>query len=290
MKDLIAARLARGGRSCSRPRRPASTASTATSPTIHFKHEGRTRRSTATSSPAATASTASAAPRSRSTCSTVYDREFPFGWLGILSESPPLPEMTYSNHDRGFALASRRSPQALAALCAVRRSTRTSRTGPTRRIWDELHIAALRQGRQRAEGRPILQKGITPCALVRRRRRCATAGCFSPATPVHIVPPTGAKGLNLAVADVRVLSRALIEFFRTGATGAARPLFRHLPQAGLEGGALFHLHDLAAAPAAATRRRSTARSSRPSWTTCLSSLAAQTTIAENYVGLPFEED
>ena len=83
----------------------------------------------------------------------------------------------------------------------------------------------------------------------------------------HIVPPTGAKGLNLAVADVRVLSRALIEFFRTGATRAARPLFGHLPAAGVEGGALLQLHDHAAAPLRRTRRRSTAKSSWRSWNT-----------------------
>ena len=103
-----------------------------------------------------------------------------------------------------------------------------------RRIWDELHTRLYdKDGGELHEG-PILQKAVTPLrayvAAPMRHGRLFLAG-----DAVHIVPPTGAKGLNLAVADVRVLSRALIEFFRTGCDRAARPLFRHLPQAGVEG-------------------------------------------------------
>ena len=105
----------------------------------------------------------------------------------------------------------------------------------------------------------------------------------------HIVPPTGAKGLNLAAADVRVLARALIEFFRTGATDAARPLFRHLPQAGVEGRALFRLMTslLHRFEAHTPFER---RVQQAELDYVAGSRAAQTTIAENYVGLPFEED
>jgi len=147
---------------------------------------------------------------------TVYDRIFPFGWLGILAETKPFPEMSYSNHERGFALASRRSPK-LSRLYVQCSADEDLAGWPDRRIWDELHTRLYdKDGGELHEG-PIVQRGVTPVrsyvAAPMRHGRMFLAG-----DAVHIVPPTGAKGLNLAVADVRVLSRALIEFFRTGAT------------------------------------------------------------------------
>ena len=148
---------------------------------------------------------------------TTYDRVFPFGWLGILSESPPIPEMTYINHERGFALCSRRSPRVSRHYLQVAPDENIELWSDAR-FWDELHLRLGDGAGELVTGR-IFQKGVTPVrsfvAAPMRHGRLFLAG-----DAAHIVPPTGAKGLNLAVADVRVLARALSEFFRTG--GAAR--------------------------------------------------------------------
>jgi p-hydroxybenzoate 3-monooxygenase len=144
---------------------------------------------------------------------TTYDRIFPFGWLGILSESPPMREMTYINHPRGFGLCSRRSPRISRHYLQVA-VDEDPEAWSDARFWDELRLRLGDGGSELVTGR-ILQKGVTPVrsfvAAPMRHGRLFLAG-----DAAHIVPPTGAKGLNLAVADVRVLARALAEFFRTG--------------------------------------------------------------------------
>jgi p-hydroxybenzoate 3-monooxygenase len=144
-----------------------------------------------------------------------FDRVFPFGWLGILSESPPIREMTYVNHAHGFALCSRRSPRVSRHYVQVAADEDPERW-PDQRFWDELRVRLGDGADELTTGR-IFQKGVTPVrsfvAAPMRHGRLFLAG-----DAAHIVPPTGAKGLNLAVADVRVLARALDEFFRTGRT------------------------------------------------------------------------
>jgi p-hydroxybenzoate 3-monooxygenase len=144
---------------------------------------------------------------------TTFDRVFPFGWLGILSESPPIREMTYVNHTRGFALCSRRSPRVSRYYVQVAADEDPERW-PDQRFWDELRVRLGDGADELTTGR-IFQKGVTPVrsfvAAPMRHGRLFLAG-----DAAHIVPPTGAKGLNLAVADVRVLARAVSEFFRTG--------------------------------------------------------------------------
>jgi p-hydroxybenzoate 3-monooxygenase len=146
---------------------------------------------------------------------TTYDRVFPFGWLGILSESPPIREMTYVNHAHGFALCSRRSPRVSRHYVQVA-ADENPEQWPDQRFWDELRLRLGDGADELVTGR-IFQKGVTPVrsfvAAPMRLGRLFLAG-----DAAHIVPPTGAKGLNLAVADVRVLARALGEFFRTGRT------------------------------------------------------------------------
>ena len=102
----------------------------------------------------------------------------------------------------------------------------------------------------------------------------------------HIVPPTGAKGMNLAIADVRVLADALADYYRAGDDEPARRLLRHLPAAGLAGRALLLVDDLDAAPLPGRRRRSSSGCSCRSCATSSTSRAAATSLAENYVGLP----
>jgi p-hydroxybenzoate 3-monooxygenase len=141
----------------------------------------------------------------------VFEREYPFGWLGILSESPPPEdELIYTYHDRGFALFTMRSP-TLARLYLQCAPDEDIDNWPDARIWDELRIR-LNGVRPLAEGR-MLQKGITPMrSFVVEPMQIGRL--FLAGDSAHIVPPTGAKGMNLAVADVVVLSRALEAFYR----------------------------------------------------------------------------
>jgi p-hydroxybenzoate 3-monooxygenase len=143
-----------------------------------------------------------------------YERTYPFGWLGILAEAPPSShELVYSLHERGFALFSMRSPSItrLYLQCAPDEDLNE---WPDDRIWTEL-LARLgtNDGWRPGEG-PILQKGVTGMrSFVAEPMRFGRL--FLAGDSAHIVPPTGAKGLNLAMADVYRLSFALAEFYRT---------------------------------------------------------------------------
>ncbi|NWG22932.1 MAG: 4-hydroxybenzoate 3-monooxygenase [Pseudorhodoplanes sp.] len=142
-----------------------------------------------------------------------FERDYPFGWLGILSESPPpADELVYTYHERGFALYTMRSPTVsrLYLQCAPDEDIAN---WPDARIWEELHTR-IAGTKPLQEGR-ILQKGVTPmrsfvCEPMQYGR------LFLAGDSSHIVPPTGAKGMNLAFADVRVLSRAFEAFYRSG--------------------------------------------------------------------------
>ena len=143
----------------------------------------------------------------------VFEREYPFGWLGILAEAPPSsPELVYVNHERGFALLSLRSPSVtrLYLQCAPDENITAWSDD---RIWAELCTRTERDGFTLQEGR-ILQKGVTPMrSFVVEPMQYGRLFLLGDAA--HIVPPTGAKGLNLAVADVAVLASALEGYFTT---------------------------------------------------------------------------
>jgi p-hydroxybenzoate 3-monooxygenase len=149
------------------------------------------------------------------TALTIHERIFPFAWLGILAAAPPSSEeLIYCYHDRGFALHSMRTPEItrLYLQCAPDEDLDQ---WPDERIWEELQTRlSTRDGRRLTEG-PILQKGVTGMrsfvAEPMQYGRLYLAG-----DAAHIVPPTGAKGLNLAVADVRVLAAAFAEFYASG--------------------------------------------------------------------------
>jgi p-hydroxybenzoate 3-monooxygenase len=147
----------------------------------------------------------------------VFERAYPFGWLGILAESkPPSNELIYCNHPRGFALFSMRSPE-ITRLYIQCEPDEEIGAWPDDRIWQELELRLGVDESIRLEEGPILQKGVTPMrsfvAEPMQYGRLFLAG-----DAAHIVPPTGAKGMNLAVADVRVLSRALASFYQSGRT------------------------------------------------------------------------
>jgi p-hydroxybenzoate 3-monooxygenase len=146
---------------------------------------------------------------------TLHEHEYPFGWLGILAKTAPSSEeLIYTHHERGFALHSMRSPE-LTRLYLQCSPDEDLDEWPDERIWEELHTRlATEDGWTLNEGE-IVEKGITPMrsfvAEPMQHGRLFLAG-----DAVHIVPPTGAKGLNLAVADVKVLAQALDAFYSNG--------------------------------------------------------------------------
>ena len=143
-----------------------------------------------------------------------FSREYPFGWLGILAAvAPSNDELVYAHNERGFALLSLRSPE-LSRLYIQCDPDENLDEWPDERVWEELQIRLGVEGWTLEEG-PILEKGVTGMRSFvvepMQHGRLYLAG-----DAAHIVPPTGAKGLNLALADVRVLAEALIEWYRSG--------------------------------------------------------------------------
>jgi p-hydroxybenzoate 3-monooxygenase len=149
---------------------------------------------------------------------SVWGREYPYAWLGILADvAPSTDELIYAYSDRGFALHSMRSP-TLSRLYVQVDPDDDIANWPDERIWAELHARLASDGWDLNEG-AVLEKGITPMrsfvAAPMRYRSLLLAG-----DAAHIVPPTGAKGLNLAVADVTVLAHALTDHLQQGSDTA----------------------------------------------------------------------
>jgi p-hydroxybenzoate 3-monooxygenase len=144
-----------------------------------------------------------------------FERVYPFGWLGVLAEVPPCdPELIYCNHERGFALASMRSPtrSRYYIQCALDEDIEDWSDA---RFWDELCLRLGPEAGALVTRGPSFEKSIAPLrSFVTEPMR---HGClFLAGDAAHIVPPTGAKGMNLAVSDVVMLSQALIEHFQDG--------------------------------------------------------------------------
>jgi p-hydroxybenzoate 3-monooxygenase len=216
----------------------------------------------------------------------VFDRVYPFGWLGILAEAvPSSEELIYAYHDRGFGLLSMRSPQ-IGRLYIQCKPDEDIANWPDEKIWRELRTRLeSEEGWELTEG-PIVQKGITGMrSFVVEPMQCGRL--FLAGDAAHIVPPTGAKGLNLAVADVRVLARALSEFYAKG----RRDLLENYSQTCLRRvwkvqrfswwmTSMLHRFD---DENAFDQRRQLAELDYVT-----SSRAASQSLAENYVGLPID--
>ena len=215
-----------------------------------------------------------------------YDRVYPFGWLGILAESPPPDkELIYSFHRNGFALYSMRGPQ-LSRLYVQCSPDDDVKNWPDARVWEELHTR-LQGVRPLQEGK-VVQKGITAMrsfvAEPMRHGRMFLAG-----DAAHIVPPTGAKGMNLAMADVRILSRALETYYRSKDSSGIEKYSETCLRRVWKGQRfswwmtqmLHRYHD--GEYAEYDMMRQLAELDYVS-----SSRAAATSLAENYTGLPFD--
>jgi p-hydroxybenzoate 3-monooxygenase len=217
---------------------------------------------------------------------TEYERTYPFAWLGILAESPPVShELIYVNHDRGFALFSMRSPTVTRLYLQC--SPDEDLAGwPDERVWDELERRLEGDDEPRLVRGRVLDKGVTAMRSYvvepMRYGRLFLAG-----DSAHIVPPTGAKGMNLAVADVRVLARAFARYYEANATdeldGYSDTCLRRVWKAERFSAWMTALLHRAHASSAFDRRIQLAELDYVT-----SSRAAAQSLAENYVGLPFE--
>ena len=214
-----------------------------------------------------------------------YERVYPFGWLGLLADVPPLhEELVYANHERGFALCSLRSRDRsrFYLQCSLEDKVED---WPDDRFWDELRLRMPERYAARLVTGPSLEKSIVPLrSLVTEPMQFGRL--FLVGDAAHIVPPTGAKGLNLAAADVRILSRGLIEFYRTRSTTlleeySARALSRVWKATRFSWWFTLLMHRFSTDPFA--RRMQAAELEY-----LASSAAASRALAENYVGLSFD--
>ncbi len=215
---------------------------------------------------------------------TDYEKAYPFGWLGILADTPPCShELIYASHDRGFALASMRSPTRSRYYVQVGLEE-SLEDWPDERIWDELAVRLGPAAAEHMKRAPSFEKSIAPlrshvCEPMRHGR------LFLAGDAAHIVPPTGAKGLNLASSDVLFLSEALAAWKRTGSFAAlegysARALSR-VWKAERFSWWFTHLTHRFPTSTALERKLQVAEMEY-----LARSRAAQTALAENYSGLP----
>jgi len=224
-----------------------------------------------------------AIPRSRR---TIHERAYPFAWLGILARAAPSRDhLVYAHHDRGFALFSMRSPSLTRLYLQVAPDEELS-AWPDARAWDELDARFEGRDAWRPARGPVLEKSVTGMrSLVVEPLRYGRL--FLAGDAAHIVPPTGAKGLNLAMADVRVLAAAIERFYASAdASGldaySATALKRVWRAEHFSWWMTALLHRF---PEGDSFQR---RLQRAQLEYVVSSEAARASFAENYVGLPFE--
>ena len=146
---------------------------------------------------------------------TTWERTYPFSWLGILAAVPPsLEEIIYAWHERGFALHSMRTPHVTRLYLQCPPDDQLD-AWPDHRVWEELSVRLATAGGWSLNDGPVLDKSITAMrSFVMEPMQYGRL--FLAGDAAHVVPPTGAKGMNLALADVRVLGDALAAWYRTG--------------------------------------------------------------------------
>ena len=281
LKDLIKARLAAGAQILFGVKATGVEDVQSSTPKIRFTQDGKDQELTCDFLVGADGSYGVCRAGIPESVRKDYLRTYPLGWFGILAKAPPSSEeLIYNNHERGFVLVSTRSPQVQRLYFQCDPSDRVD-NWPDDRIWEELQ--ARMAGYQLKQGE-IFQKGIIPlrsfvCEPMQYGR------LFLAGDAAHAVPPTGAKGLNLAVADVHVLARAIGAHYSSGATdlleGYSATALRRVWR-----GQYFSywmtsmLHRFPDASEFDHKRQ------LAELDLVTSSPAAQTVLAQNYVGLP----
>ena len=214
-----------------------------------------------------------------------FERVYPFGWLGLLSDTPPVsPELIYTNHERGFALCSMRSPTRSRhyVQCALDEKIEDWSDD---RFWDELRSRLDPEAAEALVTGPSIEKSIAPLrSFVAEPMRFGKL--FLAGDAAHIVPPTGAKGLNLAASDVHYLSQALREFYdeksSAGIDGySARALMRVWKAVRFSWWMTSMMHRFPDADGFGGKIQ------QAELDYVVHSQAATASLAENYVGLPY---
>ncbi|GAB3803163.1 4-hydroxybenzoate 3-monooxygenase [Micromonospora zhanjiangensis] len=284
VKDLIAARLAVGGPILFEAEATGLAGLDSDSPVVRFRQGGRDaelRCDFVAGCDGFHGVSRAAVPEG---VLTTYERTYPFAWLGVLAAAPPaVDELIYANHERGFALYSMRSPQISRLYLQVAPDEDIA-NWPDERIWAELRTRLETVPDWSLTEGPVLEKSITPMRSFvvepMRWERLYLAG-----DAVHIVPPTGAKGMNLALADVALLGDALAAWYDSGRTDlldaysdtALRRVWRAQHFSWWMTSMLHRLDDQD--PYEAKLQTSTLHY-------VATSRAYATSLAENYVGLP----
>ena len=284
-RDLMEARAAAGARTIYEAEEVSVHGFAGTKPTVRWMKDGAARElecDFVAGCDGFHGVTRASVPQSAIRC---FEREYPFGWLGILSDTPPVDlEIFYAFHERGFALCSMRSTSRSRLYVQVPLTERVE-DWPDERFWAELRRRIDPDAAARIVTGPSIEKSIAPLrSFVAEPMRFGRL--FLAGDAAHIVPPTGAKGLNLAASDVHYLSQALIGWYRTGSaaeldgySGRALAriwkaerfswwLTRLLHRFPDEGEFLWKMQQAELEYLAGSR-------------------AAQTALAENYVGLPY---
>ena len=217
-------------------------------------------------------------------CIQIYERVYPFGWLGILANAAPSsPELVYSRHRNGFALFSMRSNKVTRLYLQCSPDEDLAQW-PDDRIWEELLLRLGSDDGWKPNVGPILQKGVTGMrSFVAEPMRYGRM--FLSGDAAHIVPPTGAKGLNLAIADVWRLSRAVAEYYQSG----SEALLDHYSQECLQ--RVWRAQQFSWWMTSLLHRSDTGnffdcRRQRAELEYVTNSPSAMTSLAENYVGFP----
>jgi p-hydroxybenzoate 3-monooxygenase len=286
IKDLIAARTGSGGQILFEVADVCIDALLTNRPRVRYRHQGENREITSDWLAGCDGSHGVSRTSIPPGALRTFEKTYPFAWLGILAEAAPSwEELIYAHHEDGFALFSMRSPSITRLYLQCKPDEDLSKW-PDERIWENLGRRLSFPGTKRVRRGKILQKGVTTMRSFAvepmRYGRLFLAG-----DAAHIVPPTGAKGMNLAVSDVWFLTRALADFYGKGRT------------------------DLLESYSESCLRRVWKAQRFSWWMTCLmhrfdrddafelrrqlaeldyltSSRAAATALAENYVGLPWE--
>ena len=285
VKDLIAARLAAGAEIYFEISDVKLAGLDGAAPSLRFVHQGRVHAVDCDFIAGCDGFHGVSRPSIPAGALAQFSRSYPFAWLGILAAAPPTsPELVYSHHENGFALYSMRSSAITRLYLQCAPDEDLSRWSEAR-IWGELHARLETGGGWRLAEGEILQKGVTPMrsyvAEPMRFGRLFLAG-----DAAHIVPPTGAKGMNLAVNDVRVLTEVLTAFYagRKGALDEYSP--RCLERVWRAEHFSWWMTSMLHRAGADDPFHEKLQLAQLKYVT--SSKAAATSLAENYVGLPFD--
>jgi p-hydroxybenzoate 3-monooxygenase len=284
-RDLMDARQALGAPSIYEAENVRPTGFIGDEPVVHYLHEGVERRIACDFIAGCDGFHGVSRASVPEELIAVFERVYPFGWLGLLADVPPISnELVYINHERGFALCSMRSRTRSRYYLQCDASERPE-DWPDAKFWAELQRRLDEATAARLTTGASIEKSVAPLrsfvAEPMRFGRLLLAG-----DAAHIVPPTGAKGLNLAASDVHYLSEALIEYYQTGSgkgleAYSARALARVWKAERFSWWMTSLLHRF---PDAGPFGR---RIQLAELDYIGGSRAAMTTLAENYVGLPY---